>query len=105
MVLADDRILEYLSMNDSGSPKEMKEDIPIHKSRPAVNQRCKELLNHGLIQHLGNGVYVITEDGEKYLDGRLDTENWIELDEDGNPVGKAHEEGNGPDGPGVEGNG
>jgi repressor of nif and glnA expression len=33
----------------------------------------KKLEEHGLLKHLGNGVYIITERGEKYLDGKLDT--------------------------------
>jgi repressor of nif and glnA expression len=33
----------------------------------------KKLEEHRLLKHLGNGVYVITERGEKYLDGELDT--------------------------------
>jgi hypothetical protein len=31
------------------------------------------LVDHGPLQHLGNGVYVITECGENYLAGDIDT--------------------------------
>jgi hypothetical protein len=34
----------------------------------------KRLREHGLLQHLGNGVHVITEKGEAYLDGEYDAE-------------------------------
>jgi hypothetical protein len=31
-----------------------------------------QLVDYGLLQHLGNGVYVITDIGEEYLEGELD---------------------------------
>lgn len=73
MTLADDRILEYVRENESGTPKEMKDSGYVRFSRQYISQRCKEMVNYGLLQHLGNGVYVITEQGEQYLDGDLDT--------------------------------
>jgi predicted transcriptional regulator len=39
------------------------------------------MVEHGLLQHLGNGVYVITDEGEQYLDGKLDTAE-LESDEE-----------------------
>jgi Mn-dependent DtxR family transcriptional regulator len=83
MTLVDDRVLEYIRENESGSPTQMKEEGPIHYSRQYVDKRCKKLTEEGLLRHLGNGVYVLTEQGEAYLDGKLDTENWIHLDDDG----------------------
>jgi len=73
MTIADERILEYIQENGSGRPKKMAESGYVRFSRSYVTQRCKELLEHGLVQHLGNGVYVLSEDGEKYLAGELDT--------------------------------
>jgi Mn-dependent DtxR family transcriptional regulator len=73
MSLADDRILEYIRENKSGTATEMVNSGYVRYSKPYVTQRCKELVNHNLLKHLGNGVYVITEDGERYLDGELDT--------------------------------
>jgi len=92
MTLVDDRVLEFVRENESGSPTEMKRDGPIHYSRAYVHKRCKKLTERGLLQHLGNGVYVITDDGEAYLDGRLDTQNWVYLDEDGNPERRGSED-------------
>ncbi|WP_245202790.1 MarR family transcriptional regulator [Halorubrum alkaliphilum] len=83
MTAADDRILEYLSEHKSGSPTKMKREGPIRYSRQQVDRRCKKLAEKGLVDHLGNGVYVITEDGEAYLKGRLDTEDWQYIDEKG----------------------
>ena len=82
MTAADDRILEYLSENETGSPAKMKREGPIRYSRQQINRRCKRLAEEELVRHLGNGVYVITGDGEAYLEGRLDTEEWQYIDEE-----------------------
>lgn len=73
MVLADDRILEYIREEGSGRPQEMAESGYVRYSRSYVHTRCKKLVKHGLLNHLGNGVYTITERGERYLDGEIDT--------------------------------
>jgi predicted transcriptional regulator len=73
MTLADDRILEYIHENESDALKEMKDSGYVRFSRQYISQRCKVMVEHGLLQHLGNGVYVITDEGEQYLDGKLDT--------------------------------
>lgn len=86
MSAADDRILEYLSEHESGSPTKMKKEGPIRYSRVQVHRRCKKLAEKGLIKDLGNGVYIITDDGEGYLNGRLDTENWRYIDEDADAI-------------------
>lgn len=72
MVIADDRILEYLNENETGTPKQMADSGYVRFSRSYITQRCKKLLNYGLIRHLGNGVYMITERGQEYLDNDLD---------------------------------
>ncbi len=73
MVLADDRILEYIRKNGSGRPKAMVDSGYVRYTRSYVSQRCKKLVNHGLLDDLGNGVYIITDRGEQYLDGEIDT--------------------------------
>jgi Mn-dependent DtxR family transcriptional regulator len=73
MTIVDDRILEYIRENEHGSPTEMKEEGPIRYSRGYISERCKKLAEHGLLNPVGNGVYVITDRGEAYLDGELDT--------------------------------
>ncbi|WP_251327945.1 phage repressor protein [Haloplanus pelagicus] len=83
MTLVDDRVLEFIRENESGSPTEMMEEGPIHYSRQHIARRCRKLADEGLLRHLGNGVYVLTDDGEAYLDGTLDTQNWVRLDENG----------------------
>jgi predicted transcriptional regulator len=73
MNIVDDRVLEYIEENEHGSPTEMMKEGPIPYSRQYIAQRCKELVKHGLLNHVGNGVYVITERGERYLNGELNT--------------------------------
>ena len=73
MTLADDRILEYIRENDSGTPKEMEDSGYVRFSRSYIHTRARKLVEHGLLRHLGNGVYVLTERGERYLDGEIDT--------------------------------
>lgn len=81
MTLADDRILEYIREEGSGTPTTMAESGYVRFSAAYVSQRCKALVDHGLLQHLGNGVYIIKEAGEQYLDGELDTAELEDSDE------------------------
>jgi predicted transcriptional regulator len=76
---ADDRILEFLAEEGPSSPMKMFNDGRIRFSRTYINVRCQELAERGLVVNLGNGVYQITDLGEKYLTGEFDT---AELDED-----------------------
>lgn len=82
MVLVDERILEFIREHDSGAPKEMADSGYVRYSRQYISRRCKELVEHGLLQHLGNGVYVITEEGEAYLDETYDAERGVYVDRD-----------------------
>jgi predicted transcriptional regulator len=72
MVLADDRILEYLSQTETSTPKKMADSGDVRFSRQYIGERCRKLAEYGLVQHLGNGVYRITEEGRQYLEGDLD---------------------------------
>nr|WP_321163297.1 helix-turn-helix domain-containing protein [Halorubrum aidingense] len=86
MALVDDRVLEYLEEHESGSPEEMRQKGPIHYSRQYIGRRCKKLADKGLVKHLGNGIYIITDDGEAYLGGRLDTQEWRYIEDDADDV-------------------
>lgn len=74
MVLADERILEFLDEHEVGTAKEMADSSTVRFSRSYITQRCGKLVDYGLLRHLGNGVFVITEAGEEYLEGELDAE-------------------------------
>lgn len=74
MSIVDDRILEYLSeVSEFGSPSEIHREGNLPYTREYVAERCRELANHGLIQKVSANVYRITDDGEAYLAGELDT--------------------------------
>jgi len=81
MVLADERILEFLDEHEVGTAKEMAESNTVRFSRSYVTQRCGKLVDYGLIRHLGNGVFVISKAGEQYLEGELDAQE-LESDEE-----------------------
>ena len=82
MTLVDDRILEYLHENEAASPTEMMKGGPIKYSRAYIGRRCKKLKQRGLLREISDATYVITEDGEAYLKGYLDTEDWQYIDEE-----------------------
>jgi repressor of nif and glnA expression len=71
----DDRILEWIRENDgSGTAAEMKESDLIRVHRTQISRRLKKLAEHDLVTHVGNGAYVITEEGDAYLDEEYDAE-------------------------------
>jgi Mn-dependent DtxR family transcriptional regulator len=72
MTIWDDRILEAIREDRSGSPTPLSEHSHIHVQKSHISQRLKKLADYNLLEHLGNGVYIITPEGEKYLDGDLD---------------------------------
>ncbi|SDM50717.1 hypothetical protein SAMN04487949_1895 [Halogranum gelatinilyticum] len=74
MTIWDDRILEVIREEGSGSPKQLADSGFIHVSRAHVSRRLKKLAENGMLTALGNGVYIITEKGEQYLDGEWDAE-------------------------------
>ena len=80
MTSLDDRILEFLHENKPTTPTKMTSKVSLPYSRQHVDRRCKKLAEKGLVESLGNGVYMITDDGEAYLDGRLNTETWEFID-------------------------
>ncbi len=96
MVLADDRILEYLRENETAGATKMAESGDVRYSQSYISKRAKKLAEHGLAKHLGNGVYTITERGEKYLEGEIDTsedapDEVPSTDENGPTAGNNHE--------------
>ena len=74
MSIADERILEYLNEHESGTPTGMSNDKYVRFSRSHIHQRCQKLERYGLITFLGNGVYVLSDRGEQYLNRELDAE-------------------------------
>lgn len=83
MTIWDDRILEYIHENESGSPKELEDSGYIRVSNSQISRRLRKLRDYGLVNHLGNGVYVITERGEDYLEGNVDADQLSDLSDNG----------------------
>ena len=79
MSIADERILEFLRENESGTPTTISRDKYVRFGRSHIHQRIKQLEAYGLVRFLGNGVYIITDEGQQYLDGELDA---AELEQD-----------------------
>ena len=77
-VLVDDMVLEFLRDERSGTPKTISEEIG--KSQGYVNQRCSKLASYGLVRKVARGVYVLTDEGEQYLDEELDVRD-LELEQ------------------------
>lgn len=73
MTIWDDRILEYIDDNGPTSVKKLHEADPVKVSKPHVSRRCRKLVEHGLMVDLGNGVYDITDRGQGYLAGEINT--------------------------------
>jgi hypothetical protein len=80
MTIADERILERLSEVETDTPKGMESSGEVRFSRQYIGERCRKLADYGMVQHLGNGVYRITETSEGYLEGEVDAED---LEKDG----------------------
>jgi len=79
----DDRILEWLQANDgAGTPKKIHDSGLIRASKSTVVRRCQKLAEHGLLNHIGNGAYVITEEGKAYLNEEYDVERGVYMNRD-----------------------
>ena len=74
MTIWDDRILEIVHEEGNGSPTELANREEIHVSKSSVSRRLGKLAEHGLLQPLANGVYVLSAEGEAYLNGKYDAE-------------------------------
>jgi len=72
MTIWDDRILEIIHEEGNGSPKELEDRDEVRISKSSVSRRLKKLADHDLLQPLANGVYIITDEGEAYLNGEYD---------------------------------
>lgn len=72
MTISDDRILEYLSEVGARRPGLIADEDRFIWSSQTASNRCNKLADYGLVKNLGNGLYQITEAGEKYLAGDLD---------------------------------
>lgn len=71
LLIADNLILETLYEFGRCSPMKIVQSGKVRFTHSHINNRCKKLKYYGLLMNIGNGVYAITEEGERYLDGDL----------------------------------
>lgn len=72
MTKADDRILEFLDVFGHASPQIMADDDRLPFARAYMNQRLLLLVEAGLCEKAGAGIYRITDKGKGYLEGQED---------------------------------
>jgi predicted transcriptional regulator len=84
MSIWDDRILEFIRSEGHASPKDLMETGGIHVTKATISRRMRRLAEYGFLTHLGNGIYVMTDDGEAYLNGDLDAQKISPEDQPGN---------------------
>lgn len=72
MVLADERILEFLEAEGPTPPGMMSNDSRVPFSSQHINNRLWLLTDAGFTRNAGQGVYYLTDQGEAYLRGDFD---------------------------------
>lgn len=79
----DDRILEIAAEDEDGFVKvgNLTKNDYIHVGNSQVSRRCSILAEHGLLRALGDGVYVITDEGRGYLNEEYDVERGVWMNE------------------------
>ena len=84
MVIWDDRILEILFIEGTGTPTEVAKKEGITVGRSHITKRLSKLTDRGLCENLGNGVYCLDVEGVGYLLGQFDVQNkeWIGLSDE-----------------------
>ena len=81
-VVWDDRVLEWVRENDgSGTAAEINQSNQLRTSKSTISRRLQKLADNNLLTHVGNGAYIITEEGEGYLDEEYDVEEGVWLDQ------------------------
>lgn len=66
---SDDRILEYLEEEGTSTAAIMTDEWPMEYHPESIGRRLRQLTKAGLVEKRGRGVYKITCDGKKYLEG------------------------------------
>lgn len=97
MSAPDDRILEIATEDEDGIIKvgNITENEYIHVGNSQVSRRCRKLAENGLLRNIGDGVYVITDEGRGYLDEKYDVKRgvWLDCDQAATGSGPSASEG------------
>lgn len=65
----DERILEYLRDEPVGTPNTIGKTLGKHRNY--VGERCRVLVEAGLLEKPARGTYIIADDGRGYLDEEI----------------------------------
>jgi predicted transcriptional regulator of viral defense system len=79
MTIWDDRILEFIEEEGSASPKELEDSGYFDVTKAHLSKRMNRLAEKDFLVPLANGVYLISDKGEAYLNEELDASK---LDDD-----------------------
>ena len=80
MTRSDDRILEFL--DDKGIVASASViAVNIEYNPNYISRRCRRLAEAGLIQRIDSSNYRLTDFGERYLTGEIDSDE-LEIDDD-----------------------
>lgn len=84
MSAPDDRILEIAAEDPDEIIKvgNVTENEYIHVGNSQVSRRCSRLAEDGLLRNIGDGVYVITDEGRGYLNENYDVKRGVWLNTD-----------------------
>jgi Mn-dependent DtxR family transcriptional regulator len=75
MVLTDERILEYLrERQDPASAATIHQSGELHAARSTISKRLNRLAEADMLEKYPNGVFTLTDEGEKYLKGEYNAE-------------------------------
>ena len=72
---ADDRILEVIREVGNMTPLALSRDGEVQRidiGRKWAGQRCRTLVDYGLLRRVDKGLFGITDEGTEYLDEQLD---------------------------------
>lgn len=75
MVGADDRILETIRDQGNMTPLGLSREGEVERidiGRSYAGERCRILVNYGLLKRLDRGLYGVTDQGLGYLDETVD---------------------------------
>ncbi|WP_336135549.1 ArsR family transcriptional regulator [Natronomonas amylolytica] len=61
---------------------DLHENEYIRVSKTQISRRCKKLEEHGLLRKVGHGVYMITDEGQAYLEEEYDVEQGKFINQD-----------------------
>jgi Mn-dependent DtxR family transcriptional regulator len=80
----DDRILEVAAEDEDGavSVGDLDKHGRIRISQSSISRRCQKLAEHDLLRKIGDGVYIITEEGRAYLNEEYDAGEGVYLNDD-----------------------